>query len=74
MPVNPTRETEVREEIERDFASMERVSLTAGVGVLDVLQVYGGLDAAVRQADAYLALLNPISPNFSTTSSSNTQR
>lgn len=74
MPVDPTRETEIRQQVERAFADLEDASRRTNVGVLDVLQVYGGLEVAMRQAEAYLTLLNPISATFSTSSSSNIQR
>jgi hypothetical protein len=74
MPIDPTREAEVRDSVEREFAEMERASLGGTAGIHDVLQVYGGLEVAMRQADAYLALLNPTLPRFSTTSSSNIHR
>lgn len=73
MPVDPARENEVRNQVEQEFRRLEHASAEAGVGVFDVLQVYGGLDAAMRQADAYLALLNPAPATFSTTSSSNVE-
>jgi hypothetical protein len=71
MPVDPVREAQVRDQTEREFAEIESAAVNASPGTLDVLRVYGGLDIAVRQADAYLSLLNPISAHFSTTSSSN---
>ena len=74
MALNPTREAEVKEQIEREFAAMEEASRVRGAGVFDVLQVYGGLEVAIRQADTYLSLLNPIATTFSTTASSNIQR
>jgi hypothetical protein len=74
MPIDPNREAEARDLVERQFADMERASERSAAGILDVLQVYGGLEDAMRQADAYLTLLNPTTPNFSTTSSSNIQR
>ena len=72
MPIDPTREAEVTERIEREFAQLEAAS--AAAGILDVLRVYGGLESTMDQAEAYLTLLNPATPNFSTTSSSNTPR
>ena len=71
MPLDPTREAEVRERIEREFNAIEEASKTAEVGILDVLQVYGGLETALRQADGYIAILNPTLANFSTGNSSN---
>lgn len=74
MPIDPTREAEVKDRVERDFADLERASGKAAAGILDVLRVYGDLEVAMRQADMYLTLLNPVPPNFSTISSSNIQR
>lgn len=73
MPVDPVREAEVREETERAFSDLERAFAECQVGVVDVLQVYGGLEDAIRQAGAYLALLNPTPAVFSTTANSNIQ-
>lgn len=74
MPTDPIREGQVAREIEQDFARIEEASLNGNVGVLDVLEVYGGLQLAVEQAEAYLSLLNPTPVDFSTTSSSNAAR
>jgi hypothetical protein len=74
MPIDPTREKEVREQVETEFAEIERASEKAVVGIHDVLRVYGGLELASRQANTYLTLLNPVSPRFSTTSSTNVER
>jgi hypothetical protein len=71
MPENPTREAEIKKQVEREFGDMERALQGAGPGVLDVLQVYGACEDALRQADMYLNLLNPVSASFSTTSGSN---
>ena len=70
MPIDPTREAEVKDRIEREFAELEAGS----AGILEVLRVYGSLENAVNQTDVYLSLLNPAVPNFSTTSSSNSPR
>jgi len=74
MPIDPKRESEVKDRIERDFAQMEQAVANTGPGVWDVLQVYGGFEIALRQAYNYLDLLNPTSAVFSTTSSSNIQQ
>jgi hypothetical protein len=71
MPIDPSREKELTEQVERTFAELEVASKRGGAGILDVLQVYGGLDVAMRQAEEYLSLLNPPPPTFSTTSTSN---
>lgn len=74
MPVDPTREAAVKKQVEQEFADMEQASRNAGAGVLDVLQVYGGAEAAMQQVDAYLTLLSPTPPNFSTTGNANLER
>jgi hypothetical protein len=74
MPLEKAREAAVKNQTEREFADIEAAVANAAPGTLEVLRVYGGLEVAVRQADAYLSLLNPISGKFSTTSSSNTTR
>ena len=74
MPIDPNGETEVRNQVEQEFAHMENVAAKAGPGIIEMLQVYGGLEAALRQADEYLSLLNPTSTTFSTTSTSNIER
>jgi len=72
MPIDPIREAEAKDRIEREFAQLE--ASPAAAGILEVLRVYGNLESAVNQTDAYLTLLNPAVPNFSTTSSSNSPR
>lgn len=72
MPIDPTREAEVKDRIEREFAELEANS--AAAGILEALRVYGSLENAVDQTNEYLTLLNPAVPNFSTTSSSNSPK
>lgn len=74
MALSPNREDEVKKQVEEDFAGMEAALKSTNIGVLDLLQVYGGLEMALLQADAYLSLLNPISPTFFTTDTSNSRR
>lgn len=59
----------VKAQVEADFAKMEQQLAAAHPGVMDLLKVYGGYDAAIRQADAYLAPLKP-APAFSTSDKS----
>lgn len=73
MPSDPAREIEIKRQIEQEFAEMESASEECQIGVLDVLQVYGGIENAAREADAYLDLLNPTFAVLSTTSTSNVQ-
>ena len=73
MPIDPIREAQLREQTEREFSEIESAAQNAPAGTLDVIRVYGGLNVAVRQADEFLSLLNPVSAHFSTTSSSNTK-
>lgn len=54
----------VKKQVEAEFAKMERALAASNPGVMDLLRVYGGYDAAVRQADAYLSPLKP-APAFS---------
>lgn len=61
-----TSETEIREQVEADFASMEEALASKNPGILDVLQVYGNYEVAIRQAESYLTALAPRSL-FSTT-------
>lgn len=59
----------VRREVESQFGKMEAELAATNPGVLDVLRVYGGYEAALKQAEDYFAALNP-SPQFSTTNTS----
>jgi hypothetical protein len=58
--------TEIMEQVEADFAFMEEALSSSNPGIMDMLQVYGEQEAAVRQASDYLAILTP-SPLFLTT-------
>jgi hypothetical protein len=58
--------TEITEQVEADFSFMEEALSSSNPGILDILQVYGEQEAAIRQASDYLAILNP-SPIFFTT-------
>ena len=61
-----TSETEIRKQVEADFACMEEAFASSNPDIIYLLQVYGDQEAAVRQASDYLALLTP-SPLFFTT-------
>ena len=58
-----------REDIQRQTESEFRELEDAQPGVMDLLQAYGGYEAALHQADDYLNLLEP-QPVFTTTDSS----
>jgi hypothetical protein len=62
-------ENEIRDEVEGYFGSLEASLKATNPGILDVLEVYGGYEAAVREANIYLSTLTP-APVFSTTDSS----
>lgn len=62
-------ETHIREQVAADFAFMEKALESSNPGILDVLRIYGDQEAAVRQANDYLAILTP-TPLFLTTNAS----
>jgi hypothetical protein len=64
-----TTEREIREGIEGYFASLEESIKVTNPGILDVLEVYGGYEAAVREANDYLLSLAP-NPIFFTSDGS----
>jgi hypothetical protein len=55
----PNNQDNVKEKVEAEFQSMEAALAASSPGIMDVLRVYGAYEAAVRQTDAYLALLSP---------------
>jgi hypothetical protein len=62
---------QLNEEIAADLRSLERTVRQQSPGVMDLLQVYGGYEEAVQQAELYLGLAaQPVV--ISTSSSSNT--
>ena len=69
MDTKEQGERRIREKIEGEFSELEAAMVTTNPGVLDVLKVYGDYEAAMRQADAYFAALDP-EPIFSTSDSS----
>jgi hypothetical protein len=64
-----TTESEIRERVEGYFSSLEQSAKVTNPGILDVLALYGGYEAAVREANDYLLSLVP-NPIFFTTDSS----
>lgn len=52
--------------IESAFAELEARAASEAPGVMDVIQVYGGYEAALRQVEAYLAATTPV-PNYTVT-------
>jgi hypothetical protein len=62
-----TSSEQVTERVEAEFRLLETSLAASNPGVLDILQVYGGYDAALKQADAYLGTLEPILTFFPTT-------
>jgi len=66
MPETKTSKEQIEAQVSAEFRSLEEALAASSPGVLDLLQVYGGYEAAVRQADAYLAGLGP-QPIFFTT-------
>lgn len=57
-------DAEITKEVEADFA---RLDADAGPGLTTLLEVYGGVEAAQLQAEAYLGIEN-IEPIITTTS------
>jgi hypothetical protein len=67
------RDDQVKIEVEMDFERIERLTRSAqpSPGVFDLSAVYGGYDAAIEQARAYLGLLDLNPMNISTSDRSN---
>ncbi len=63
------REDQLRAQTETEVRQLEERAATEAPGILDVLRAYGDFDAAMRQADEYFALVNPI-PRFTASDSS----
>jgi hypothetical protein len=61
-----TSETQIKEQVEADFAFMQEALASSNPDIMDLLQVYGDQEAAVRQVSDYLAILTP-QPSFFTT-------
>ena len=60
-----------RAKIKDQFAKLEAAG-AATPGLETLLRVYGGYDAALKQVDAYFALLNP-RPQFTVSTTSGEQ-
>jgi hypothetical protein len=68
----PTRAQEaakVRADIKGQFAKLETAASEVSPGLETLLRVYGGYEAAMRQVDAYFALLRP-TPHFTVSTTS----
>ena len=72
MTVDPNREAQVNEAVQRDFADLEQ-SFQPDDAQRDALRVYGCVEASVRQAEEFLTLLVPVAATFSTSNSSNSE-
>jgi hypothetical protein len=59
---------DVSDAVRRDFAEIDAAA-RANAGLTELLHVYGGYEAALKQADTYFALLQRTVPS---TSGSNT--
>jgi len=46
----PNQETKIRERVEAEFRFLEDVLSSSNPGIVNLLQVYGGYDAALKQA------------------------
>ena len=64
-----TSETRIAEQVAADIAFMEKALESSNPGIMDVLRVYEDQEAAIRQANDYLAILTP-TPLFFTTNTS----
>ncbi len=62
---------QVRAEVHEQFSRLE-VAAAESPGLETLLRVYGGYEAAMRQVDAYFALLNP-TPHFTVSTTSGEQ-
>ena len=60
----------VEAEVSADFAALESEAQKQP-GLVELLSVYGGYEAAVKRADEYLSLLNP--PKQHATTNATTQ-
>ena len=64
-----TRE-EIVAETEEEFARLQQELSQAAPGVAEVLELYGQAEAAVRQAEEFLAAATPVITHATTTDSS----
>ena len=60
---------EVSEKVQREFATID-VAVAANPGLTELLRVYGGYEAALKQADTYFALLHKTVPSSSSSNTS----
>ena len=60
---------EVTEKIQREFATIDAAA-EANPGLTELLRVYGGYEAALKQADTYFALLHKTTPPSSSSNTS----
>jgi hypothetical protein len=68
-PFRDLRDAEdVRRAVEGEFRALDQAADVAKPGILELLRVYGGYDAALQQMDVYLRIENA-TPSFSTGSS-----
>jgi hypothetical protein len=65
MDTQETKRKQAQEAMERCFAEFDQLAATQATGLLDLLKVYGGYEAALNQANAYLAPVNRRAPIFS---------
>jgi|EndMetStandDraft_3_1072993.scaffolds.fasta_scaffold35138_4 hypothetical protein len=66
MPIRKTTLEEQARQVRADFDSFENALASRNPGLLDVVKVYGGYEAAIQQAEKYLAATN-LHPRFCTT-------
>ena len=59
---------DMRQAAEGEFRALDQAANAVQPGILELLRVYGGYDAALQQMDAYLRIENA-TPSFSTGSS-----
>jgi hypothetical protein len=65
-PLRDPRDAEViRRETEGEFRALDQAADAVQPGILELLRVYGGYDAALKQMDVYLRIENA-TPSFST--------
>jgi hypothetical protein len=60
---------EVTEKVQREFATID-AAVEANPGLTELLRVYGGYEAALKQADMYFALLQKTARSSSSSNTS----
>ncbi len=63
------RKKEIENEVSLEFKRIEKALPTLEPGVMDALQVYGGYELAIQQAQYYMGLIDS-SPTFISTGDS----